>query len=102
MQQDPVTADSVFAVMEDRGYVTDRVSPGEWKSRLQETADRENDLELGVLVRSLESVEGYSVRHQRLRHQRVRQSRCGDRSDNSDGWCELRYQVPERVRVGPG
>ena len=59
VQQDPVTADSVFAVMEDRGYVTDRVSLGEWKSRLQETADRENDLELGVLVRSLESVEGY-------------------------------------------
>ena len=59
VQQDPVAADSVFALMEDRGYVTDRVSLGEWKSRLQEIADRENDLELGVLIRSLESVEGY-------------------------------------------
>ena len=59
VQQDPVTADSVFAHMENRGYVTDRVSLCDWKSRLQEMADRENDLELGVLVRSLESVEGY-------------------------------------------
>ena len=59
VQQDPVTADSVFALMEDRGYVKDRSSLGEWKSRLQDIADRENDLELGVLVRSLDSVEGY-------------------------------------------
>ena len=59
VQQDPVLADSVFAHMENRGYVTERVSLADWKSRLQEMADRENDLELGVLVRSLESVEGY-------------------------------------------
>ena len=59
VQQDPVTADSVFALMEDRGYVKDRASLGEWKSRLQDIADQENDLELGVLIRSLESVEGY-------------------------------------------
>ena len=59
VQQDPVTADRVFAHMENRGHVTDRVSLGDWKSRLQEMADRENDLELGVLVRSLDSVEGY-------------------------------------------
>ena len=59
VQQDPVTADRVFAHMENRGYVTERVSLGDWKSRLQELADRENDLELGVLVRSLDSVEGY-------------------------------------------
>ncbi len=59
VQQDPVTAESVFAHMQNRGYVTDRVSLGEWKSRLQEIADREDDLELGVLVRSLDSVEGY-------------------------------------------
>ena len=59
VQQDPVLADSVFAHMENRGYVTDRVSLADWTSRLQEMADRENDLELGVLVRSLESVEGY-------------------------------------------
>ena len=59
VQQDPVTADRVFAHMENSGYVTDRVSLGDWKSRLQEIADRENDLELGVLVRSLDAVEGY-------------------------------------------
>ena len=59
VQQDPVTAESVFAHMERHGHVTDRVSLGEWKSRLQEISDRENDLELGVLVRSLDSVEGY-------------------------------------------
>ena len=59
VQQDPVTAESVFDHMQKRGYVTDRVSLGEWKSRLQEMADREDDSELGVLVRSLASVEGY-------------------------------------------
>ena len=59
VQEDPVTADSVFAHMENRGYVTDRVSLADWKSRLQEIADRDDDLELGVLVRSVDSVEGY-------------------------------------------
>ena len=59
VQEDPVTADSVFAHMENRGYVTDRVSLADWKSRLQEMADRDDDLELGVLVRSLDSVAGY-------------------------------------------
>ena len=59
VQEDPVTADSVFAHMENRGYVTDRVSLADWKSILQEMADRDDDLELGVLVRSLDSVAGY-------------------------------------------
>ena len=59
VQQDPVTAESVFAHMQNLGYETDRVPLGEWKSRLQEMADREDDLELGDLVRSLDSVEGY-------------------------------------------
>ena len=59
VQQDPVTANRVFAHMETSGYVTERVPLDEWKSRLQETADRENDLELDVLVSSLDSVEGY-------------------------------------------
>ena len=58
-QQDPVTAESVFAHMQNLGYETDRVPLDEWKSRLQEMADREDDLELGDLVRSLDSVEGY-------------------------------------------
>ena len=59
VQQAPVLADSVFDHMEDRGYVTDRVSLDDWKLRLQEMADRDNDPESGVLVRSLDSVEGY-------------------------------------------
>ena len=59
VQQDPVTADRVFAHMENSGYVTERVSLSDWKSKLQETADRENDLDLGVLVSSLDSVEEY-------------------------------------------
>lgn len=59
VQQDPVTAESVFAHMQNNGYETDRVSLEEWKSRLQETANREDDSELGDLVRSLASVEGY-------------------------------------------
>ena len=66
VQQDPVPADSVFASMESRGYVTDRAPIGEWKSRLEEMADREEDMELKVLVRSLESVEPYLADTQRL------------------------------------
>ncbi|MDE2861021.1 MAG: thioester reductase domain-containing protein [Chloroflexota bacterium] len=59
VQQKPVPADSVFAYMESHGYLTDRAPIGEWKSRLEEMADREEDMELKVLVRSLESVEPY-------------------------------------------
>ena len=57
--QDPVTASAVFAHMEDRGYVSDRVSLDDWKLRLQEMADRDNAPEWGALVHSLDSVEGY-------------------------------------------
>ena len=59
VQQDPVPADHVFAYMERQGYVTERVPIGEWKSRLEGMADREEDMELKVLVRSMESVEPY-------------------------------------------
>ena len=59
VQQDPVTAESVFAHMQNSGYEMDRVPPGEWKSRLQEMADGEDDLEAEVVLRSLASVEGY-------------------------------------------
>ena len=59
VQQDPVTAESVFAHMQGSGYEMARVPLGEWKSRLQEMADREDDSESGVVVRSLASVEGY-------------------------------------------
>ena len=56
--QDPVTADAVFAHMKDCGYVTDLVPLADWKSGLQEMADRDDDPESRVLVHSLESVEG--------------------------------------------
>ena len=59
VQQDPVTAESVFAHMPSLGYETDRVSLDEWKSGLREMADQEDDLESEVVLRSLESVEGY-------------------------------------------
>ena len=59
VQQNPVPADQVFAYMERRGYVADRAQIGAWKSRLGTMADRDEDMELKVLVRSLESVEPY-------------------------------------------
>ena len=59
VQQDPVPADQVFAYMEHCGYVADRAQLGDWKSRLGTMADRDQDMELKVLVRSLESVEPY-------------------------------------------
>ncbi len=59
VQQSPVLADQVFAYMERNGYVTERVPLGDWKSRLQATADRENDMELKILLQSLDSVEPY-------------------------------------------
>ena len=59
VQQDPVPADQVFARMESQGHVTERIPLKDWKSGLQAAADRDNDLELKVLVRSLDSVEPY-------------------------------------------
>ena len=59
VQQNPVPADHVFAYMESNGYVTERLPLRDWKSRLQVTADRENDMELKVLLQSLDSVEPY-------------------------------------------
>ena len=59
VQQAPVPADQVFAYMEHHGYVADRAQLGDWKSRLGIMADRDEDMELKVLVRSLESVEPY-------------------------------------------
>jgi thioester reductase-like protein len=59
VQQNPVPADRVFADMENHGYVAQRVPLGEWKSRLEGMAEREEDMELKMLVRSLESVEPY-------------------------------------------
>ena len=45
--------------MESNGHVTEVVDLEEWKSRLEATADGEDDMELKLLVRSLDSVEGY-------------------------------------------
>ena len=59
VQQDPVPADQVFAHMEHRGYVAERAQLGDWKSRLGAMADRDEDMELKILLRSLESVEPY-------------------------------------------
>ena len=59
VHRSPVSADEVFAYMESNGYVTGRVSLEDWKSGLQATADRENDMELKVLVQALDSVEPY-------------------------------------------
>ncbi len=59
VQQEPVPADRVFEYMESNGYVTGRVSLEDWKSALQAAADRENDMELRVLVQALDSVEPY-------------------------------------------
>ena len=59
VQQAPVPADQVFARMESHGYVADSIPLRDWKSRLEAAADREDDMELKVLVRSLDSVEPY-------------------------------------------
>ncbi len=59
VQQQPVPAGQVFARMESRGYVTGSVDLAEWKARLEAKADQEDDIELKLLVRSLDSVEGY-------------------------------------------
>ncbi len=59
VQQDAVSADQVFAYMENHGYVAERAPLGYWKSRLETMAHRDDDMELKVLVRSLESVEPY-------------------------------------------
>ena len=59
VQQQPVPARQVFARMESHGYVTGRVDLQEWKSRLETMADQEDDIEMKLLVRSLDSVEGY-------------------------------------------
>ena len=59
VQQDPVPADEVFSHMENHAYVANRAPIGDWKSRLATMADQDDDMELKVLVRSLESVEPY-------------------------------------------
>jgi amino acid adenylation domain-containing protein/thioester reductase-like protein len=59
VQQDPVPADFVFTHMRANGNVAELVPLTDWKSRLQETADNSDDLELKLLAQSLDSVEGY-------------------------------------------
>ena len=59
VQQNPVPADHVFTYMESNGYVANRVPLEDWMSSLEATADREDDMELKVLVQALDSVESY-------------------------------------------
>ena len=59
VQQEPVPADRVFDLMERNGHITGQVPLAEWKSALQEAADHDDDLELKMLLRSLDSVEPY-------------------------------------------
>ena len=59
VQQDPVPAEQVFDRMERDGHITERVPLNKWKLILQATADHDDDLELKLLVRSLDSVEPY-------------------------------------------
>ncbi len=61
VQQRPVPASEVFDCMMSRGLVTELMPLPVWKSRLQAAADRDGDLELSVLARSLDSVEGYLI-----------------------------------------
>ena len=57
--RDSVSADQVFTYMMSNGYVTERVSLPEWRSKLEATANRENDPEMKVLVQSMDFVEPY-------------------------------------------
>ena len=59
VREQPVPAGQVFARMESRGYVNEVIELDEWKSRLEAVADQEDDIEMKLLVRSLDSVEGY-------------------------------------------
>ena len=60
VQAQPVPADVVFERMQQSGHIQERVSLGEWRTRLQQAAEQEGDLELEMLARSLWSVEGIS------------------------------------------
>ena len=59
VQQDPVPANDVFMRMQADGHVSELITLTDWKFRLQEKADVADDLELKLLVQSLDSVEGY-------------------------------------------
>ncbi len=59
VQQTPVEADQVFSYMMSNGFATERVPLHEWRARLEATANEENDLEMKVLVQSLDFVEPY-------------------------------------------
>lgn len=59
VQRAPVPASRVFKDMMDRGFVAKLVPLAEWRTRLEATADSQNDLELKLLAQSLESVEPY-------------------------------------------
>ena len=59
VEQDPTPADHVFDLMERNGHITERVPLGGMEVATAETADHDDDLELKMLLRSLDSVEPY-------------------------------------------
>ena len=59
VQQRPVPAREVFDRMRSRRHVSGVIEFDDWKSRLEAVADEEDDMELKLLGRSLDSVEGY-------------------------------------------
>ena len=59
VQQDPVRAEDVFTRMRDTGLIRELVPMTEWRLRLETVSDSANDVELKLLARSLDSVEGY-------------------------------------------
>ena len=59
VQPHPIPGDQVFGRMESCGHITERVSLKDWKSGLRAAAESDDDLELQVLVHSLDSVEPY-------------------------------------------
>ena len=59
VEPNPVAADQVFTFMESNGYVSNRIPLSEWRKKLNEMAEADNDRELKVLVQSLDAVESY-------------------------------------------
>jgi hypothetical protein len=59
VQGNPIPAHSVFDQLFDMNHISEYVSMDEWKLRLVQKAENENDYILSVLAQSLEDVELY-------------------------------------------
>jgi len=59
VQDNPVSAHTVFDLLLDMDVISDYVSINEWKSRLVKKAEDENDYILNVLAQSLDDVALY-------------------------------------------